>query len=89
MSYWGTNIVAIDGEPADTITPIEQACGVTVADVARYAKLALRVHPDKVIVSSNIGPALAGAVARYVLAGPVEMIGFNGAGYPVYRSVVE
>ncbi|AXH49817.1 hypothetical protein KNU02_gp92 [Gordonia phage Pleakley] len=62
------------------LTDIERACGVTLDQVADVLpKVALRENWQERAVwvpdthnGKSVGPALAGAVARAALAGPVE-----------------
>ena len=65
------------------LTATEVACGVTVAEVERYAARSLVMPSGKVVVD-DVAPALAGAVAKLRLGGEVEFLGFNILGLPVY-----
>jgi hypothetical protein len=66
------------------LNEIEQACGVTLDDVARELPRAL-LRDDFVIVPSDISPALAGAVARCALDSKrVEFDGFALGNYARY-----
>lgn len=66
------------------LTDIETACGVTLDDVAAELPRVL-VRNDRVIVDANVGPALAGALARCAFAEPAVFAGFNEVGLSVYR----
>lgn len=65
------------------LSDIEIACGVTLEQVQDVLPL-VAVRNGKVMLPEATGPALAGAVARCALAGPVEFRGLNSLGYPVY-----
>ena len=66
------------------LTGIEIACGVTLEAVAVELPLGLFVRDgDAFMVSKSAPPALAGAVARVALAGPVEF-SHLAFGCPVY-----
>ncbi len=66
------------------LNEIEQACGVTLDDVARELPRAL-LRKDFVIVPSDIPPGLAGAVARCALDSKrVEFDGFALGNYVRY-----
>lgn len=67
-----------------TLTDLESACGVTLEDVAREL-LRVFVTGESVVMPRDIGPALAGSVARCALAVPAEFRGFNELGLAVYR----
>ena len=60
-----------------TLTDIENACGVTLEDVAReLPRGVFRKGGQTFVVSADTGPALAGSVARAAFAGaPVEYVG--------------
>lgn len=74
-----------------TLTATEEACGVTLAAVARVLPQCLLIDGGAaVVLPDGIGPALAGSVARVALsdavaAVPVTFAGFNPLGLPVYR----
>lgn len=57
-----------------TLTEIEAACGVTLEQVAAELPRCL-VRNGKVTISANVGPALAGSVARCALGVPAAYIG--------------
>ncbi|QIG58181.1 hypothetical protein SEA_SKOG_29 [Gordonia phage Skog] len=68
-----------------TLTEIEQACGVTLDEVAQTLPKVL-VRDGLVHLPQNTPPALAGSVARAALAGPVEFVGIGkNTGYPIYQ----
>lgn len=73
---------------AFTLTDIELACGVTVADVRKARKDAYAYHggtPDAAVALPRYcPPALAGAAARMALGAPVEFSHLS-SGMPVYR----
>lgn len=57
-------------------TELEAACGVTTDDVAReLPRGVFRDHDELFVVSADLPPALAGAVARTAFGGPVEYVG--------------
>lgn len=66
-----------------TLTPIEAACGVTLEAVADRLPLAA-VRGGMAVLPAGVAPALAGAVARCALAGPVEFLHLVNGLYPVY-----
>ena len=65
-----------------TLTDIEQACGVTLEDVAReLPRGVFRESGETFIVDAGLPPALAGSVARCAFAGkPVEYVGRTSLG---------
>ena len=66
------------------LTEVEIACGVTLEAVAVELPLGRFVRDgDGFMVSKSASPALAGAVARVALAGPVEF-SHLAFGCPVY-----
>lgn len=72
------------------LTEIEKQAGVTIEDVERFAQRSLAVR-NKIFID-DVGPALAGAVARFVgrLAypgydGPWSFAGYNQLGHAVYE----
>lgn len=68
-------------------TELETACGVTTDDVARELPRGVFRDNDSIfVVSADLPPALAGAVARTALGGPVEYVGKHLFGH-VYRRV--
>lgn len=69
-----------------TLTELEQACGVTLADVARELPRAYMPDSLTVILPDGLAPALAGSVARAAI-GTCEYAGHNTLGLPVYRSI--
>lgn len=70
------------------LTQVEKYCGVTLEDVAEVL-LKVMVRNNHVFLPEHVGPALAGAVARCALAGPVEFVGINSLRQPVYRPATE
>lgn len=70
------------------LTEIEEYCGVTLEEVAEVLPKVL-VRNDQVFLPEHVGPALAGAVARCALAGPVEFVGINTLRQPIYRPATE
>ena len=69
------------------LSPIEEACEVTLDDVAKALPNVL-IREDRAYVSSDVPPALALAVARCALtAEKVEYIGFNVYDMAMYRKV--
>ena len=68
------------------LSEIERACGVTLEAVAEHLPRVYVFGCDSVAVPAGLSPALAGAVARCALAGPVEFVTINrSTGFPVYR----
>lgn len=71
-----------------TLSDIERACGITLADVRKARRDALIYHGGQtypaVALPRYCPPALAGAAARMALGGPVEFSHLAG-GMPVYR----
>ncbi|WP_029090045.1 hypothetical protein [Brevibacterium album] len=72
-------------------TEIESACGVTAEAVAeQLPKVYAPAAEDFVAVPGDLSPALAGAVARTALAGPVEFQKIDaGMGLLIYRPAEE
>lgn len=70
------------------LTDTEVACGVTLPQVAAYLPQSFAKNDGAVVVPSDIGPALAGAVARCAAGEDVEFAGLNGLAMPVYRPTV-
>jgi len=68
-----------------TLTELELACGVTLADVARELPRAYMPNSSTVVLPAGLSPALAGSVARCAI-GACEYAGLNELGLPVYRS---
>lgn len=69
-----------------TLTDIEQACGITLEDVAReLPRGCFRENGTVFIVSDDCGPALAGSVARCAFGRPVKYLGRTLLGQ-AYRS---
>jgi len=69
-----------------TLTPIEEACGVTLEDVARELSRGLfrTIDGIELFIVPDVGPALAGSVARAAFAGaPVKFSHMTPAG-PAY-----
>ena len=68
-----------------TLTPIETACGVTLDDVARELPRGLfrTVDGIELFIVRDVGPALAGSVARAAFAAPVKFSHMTPAG-PAY-----
>lgn len=66
------------------LSETEIYCGVTLEQVQIMLPKVL-VRDGDVILPKDVAPALAGAVARCALAGPVVFRGFNALGLPVYR----
>jgi hypothetical protein len=68
-----------------TLTPIEIACGVTLADVRDARARGYVLDSGAAFVAPlNIGPALATAAARLALGVPVTFDHLALGGYPVY-----
>lgn len=72
------------------LTEGEEACGVTLEDVhdLRWQALVFDGR-SAVALPAGTAPALAGSTARYALGAPVEFVGFNELGHPVYRIALE
>lgn len=71
-----------------TLTDIEIACGVTLEDVARELPRGVFRH-EYFIVSEDIGPALAGSVARCAFGGAtVEYVGRTTLGRAYRRACI-
>lgn len=68
-----------------TLTPVEEACGVTLEQVAEALPRGAFIVGGSKFVTPDLPPALAGSVARAAFGGPVEFAGLNGLGLPVYR----
>ena len=66
------------------LTEIERACGVTLDQVAEHLPR-VAVRGDRVFMPPELSPALAGAVARAALGGPVEFIRINTLGLLMYE----
>ena len=69
------------------LTETELACGVTldaVADELPRGGFFGAPGEQLFMVSDNVGPALAGAVARCAFAGPAVYVGMTN-GYPCYQ----
>lgn len=69
------------------ITPVEDYCGVTLAEVKRVAARAALIEDGQKVVVDAVSPALAGAAARYRLGQEAGFLGLNALGQPVYRRV--
>jgi len=71
------------------LTGVEQACGVTLEQVAEQLPRVL-MNGDRIIVDGKLPPALSGSVARCAAGGErVELAGFNALGDIVYRVITE
>jgi hypothetical protein len=73
-----------------TLTPTEEACGVTLAAVARVLPQCLLIDGGAaVVLPVNTPPALAGSVARVALSDGATAVPVTfshlAQGYPVYR----
>ena len=69
-----------------TLTPTEEACGVTLDDVERELPRGLfrTIDGTELFITPNVGPALAGSVARAAFAGaPVKFSHMTPVG-PAY-----
>ena len=70
-----------------TLTELEIACGVTLADVAReLPRGVFRENGDTFVVSADCGPALAGSVARCAFGAPAEYVGRTLLGHAYARA---
>jgi hypothetical protein len=69
---------------AFAITETEDYLGVTQPEVERVAARAAIIADGQKIVLDAVGPALAGAAARYRLGCEVAFLGLNQLGQPVY-----
>lgn len=70
------------------LTDIEIACGITleqVADELPKGSFFGARGEELFMVPDNIGPALAGSVARAAFAGPAHYVGMTN-GYPCYKA---
>lgn len=68
-------------------TELETACGVTTDDVARELPRGMFRDNDSVfVVSADLPPALAGAVARTAFGGPAEYVGKHPFGHAYQRA---
>lgn len=65
------------------LTEIEVACGVTLEQVAEVLPKVL-MRNNACIIPGDVGPALAGAVARCAFAEPAEFLAMNGLGQSIY-----
>lgn len=70
------------------LTEIEQACGVTLEQVAEHLPR-VAVRGDRVFMPPELSPALAGAVARAALAGPTEFVKINTLGLLVHERAAD
>lgn len=69
-----------------TLTDIEEACGVTLEDVARELPRGGFIDEGRAFVTDAASPALAMSVARAAYAGAaVRFAGLNALGWSVYR----
>lgn len=70
-----------------TLTAIEEACGVTMPDVARVITQGLFSGSDHsaFILPKDTAPALASSAARCAFAGQDVEFSHLSNGYPVYR----
>ena len=68
-----------------TLSPIAQACGVTLEDVARVLPLAW-FNDGMAVIPSGTSPALSSEVARCGLDSEVEFSHLKG-GMPVYLAI--
>ena len=69
-----------------TLTPTEEACGVTLDDVERELSRGMfrTIDGTELFIVPNVGPALAGSVARAAFAGsPIKFSHMTPAG-PAY-----
>lgn len=63
------------------LTELEEACGVTLADVARELPNGVTLDDWETFhVPDNLAPALSQAVARYALNSTVEYLGRSHLG---------
>lgn len=76
------------------LTETELAAGITLSHVEHWAARALTIEGQRIVVD-HVGPALAGAVARYVgrnvwpgYTGEWAYLGLGAAGFPVYGKAV-
>lgn len=67
------------------LTPTEEACGVTLEQVADLLPKVL-VRNGKVYLPTNTPPALAGSVARCALGQPARYVGTASIDYPIYAA---
>ena len=67
-----------------TLTPLEIACDVTLEQVAEILPQVQLMTNARVMLPANMGPALAGSVARCALGGPAQYLGMSLNVYPVY-----
>jgi hypothetical protein len=69
-----------------TLTPLEESCGVTLDDVARYLQGGAFFDNGRAWHSEAQSPALAMSVARCAFAGAeIRYAGPNSLGHSVYR----
>jgi len=72
-----------------TLTPTEEACGVTLDKVAELLpKCAFFDNGKLFMLPKGTAPALAGAVARAAFAAPAEFSHLTHDGSPLYRRAV-
>lgn len=72
-----------------TLTPTEEACGVTLEKVAEVLPRCA-FFGELFAVPKLTPPALAGALARTAFSGPAEFSHISRAtGYPMYRAATE
>ena len=67
-----------------TLTPLETACGVSLAEVADALPKVLFIdNGHAVMVPAGLPPAMAGSVARCAFGAPADFSHLSN-GYPVY-----
>ena len=68
-----------------TLTDLEEACGVTLKDVARELPRVYMPDSATAVLPAGLAPALAGSVARCAI-GDCVYAGLNGFDMPIYRA---
>lgn len=71
------------------LSPIELACGVTLEAVQRSSDRAYVDGSGVIVLDVDTAPALAGAAARAIVGAPVDFLGLNRLGNPLFRSACD
>lgn len=71
------------------LTEIEEACDVTLDDVAELLPKGLFTHEGThFVLPEHTSPALGSSTARAAFGAPAEFAGMNQLGQPVYRKTL-